>query len=85
MDIVNQKSQKKGDRMEQNTELTPKEARMLIREGKITEPTSGMCPGFAQANLVILPKELAYDFLLFAERNPKPCPILEVSDAEAEL
>lgn len=30
--------------------------------------------------LAILPKELAYDFLLFTQRNPKPCPILEVSD-----
>jgi uncharacterized protein YcsI (UPF0317 family) len=39
-----------------------------------------MCAGYAQANLVVLPKELAYDFLLFTQRNPKPCPILEVSD-----
>jgi len=60
--------------------LSPEEVRALIREEKITVPTSGMCPGYAQANLVILPKEYAYDFLLFAERNPKPCPILEVSD-----
>ena len=29
---------------------------------------------------MILPRELAYDFLLFAQRNPKSCPILEVSD-----
>jgi len=64
-----------------NTEgLTPAQVRELIRDEKITVPTSGMCPGYAQANLVILPKEYAYDFLLFAERNPKPCPILEVSD-----
>lgn len=60
--------------------LTPKEARMLIRDGKITTHTSGMCPGYAQANLAVLPKELAYDFLLFTQRNPKPCPILEVGD-----
>lgn len=59
---------------------TPKEMRELIRRGEFTKPTSGYCPGYAQANLVILPKDLAYDFLLFAERNPKPCPILEVSD-----
>jgi len=60
--------------------MTPMEARMLIREGKITGHTSGMCPGYAQANLAVLPKELAYDFLLFTQRNPKPCPILEVGD-----
>ncbi|MBP3654939.1 MAG: putative hydro-lyase [Oscillospiraceae bacterium] len=64
-----------------NTEnMTPAQVRELIGKGEITTPTSGMCPGYAQANLVILPRELAYDFLLFAQRNPKPCPILEVSD-----
>lgn len=60
--------------------MTPREVRALIREEKITTHTSGMCPGYAQANLVILPKNLAYDFLLFTQRNPKPCPILEVGD-----
>lgn len=59
---------------------SPSEVRKLIREGKIVKPTSGMCAGYAQANLVVLPKDLAYDFLLFTQRNPKPCPILEVSD-----
>ena len=34
----------------------------------------------AQANLVVLPKDMAYDFLLFAQRNPKSCPLLEVTD-----
>jgi uncharacterized protein YcsI (UPF0317 family) len=33
-----------------------------------------------QANLVILPQDYAYDFLLFSQRNPKPCPLLEVTD-----
>ncbi|MBU3840018.1 MAG: putative hydro-lyase [Candidatus Ruminococcus intestinipullorum] len=61
-------------------DMKPSEVRSLIREGKITGPTAGMCAGYAQANLVILPKDLAYDFLLFAQRNPRPCPILEVSD-----
>lgn len=57
---------------------SPVQARRLIREGKYSASTSGLCPGYAQANLIILPKEQAYDFLLFAQRNPKPCPILEV-------
>ncbi len=60
--------------------MEPKRVRELIREGKISGPTSGMCNGYAQANLVILPKDLAYDFLLFTQRNPKACPVLEVSD-----
>ena len=61
-------------------DLTPVQMRHLIREGKFTEPTSGLCPGYAQANLIILRKEHAYDFLLFAQRNPKACPVLEVLD-----
>ena len=59
----------------------PKEVRRLIREEKITGETSGMCSEYAQANLVVLPKELAFDFLLFATKNPKACPILEVTNA----
>lgn len=60
--------------------ITPYDVRKLIREEKLVGPTAGMCPGYAQANLVILPKDLAYDFLLFTQRNPKSCPILEVGD-----
>ena len=59
---------------------SPAEVRKLIREGKIDYNTSGMCNGYAQANLVILPQKEAYDFLLFAQRNPTSCPLLEVSD-----
>jgi uncharacterized protein YcsI (UPF0317 family) len=40
-----------------------------------------MAPGFVQANLVVLPRDLAFDFLLFTQRNPKPCPLLEVVEA----
>lgn len=59
----------------------PAEVRKLIREGVIHGPTTGMCGGYAQGNLVILPEELAWDFLLFCQRNPRACPLLEVSDA----
>lgn len=71
--------------MNQYSETSPREVRELIRRDVITGQTSGMCAGFAQANLVILPKEQAFDFLLFAQRNPKPCPILEVTDAGSRL
>ncbi|MTI66768.1 MAG: putative hydro-lyase [Firmicutes bacterium] len=54
--------------------------RKLIRNEKIKENTSGICNGFVQGNLVILPKDLAYDFLLFTQRNKKACPLLEVTD-----
>ncbi|MFU8796366.1 MAG: putative hydro-lyase [Dehalococcoidia bacterium] len=56
----------------------PKEIRALIRRGELVRPTAGLAPDYAQANLVVLPKEMAFDFLLFCQRNPRPCPILEV-------
>lgn len=65
--------------------MSPCEVRKLIKEQKITGQTSGMCAGYAQANLCILPKDLAFDFLLFCTRNPRPCPILEVGDAGSRL
>lgn len=58
----------------------PHIVREMIRKEKIKDNTSGMCSGFVQGNLVILPKELAYDFLLFTQRNKKACPVLEVTD-----
>lgn len=57
---------------------SPIEIRKMISEKKITSQTSGMCLGYAQGNIVILPKNMAFDFLLFAHRNPKTCPLLEV-------
>ena len=61
-------------------DMQPRDVRALSNREEITGPTAGMCGGYAQANLVILPKEYAYDFLLFTQRNPRSCPILEVSD-----
>lgn len=60
--------------------ISPVEIRELIRKQEITGPTAGMSKGFAQANLVILKKEHAFDFLLFCQRNPKPCPLLDVTE-----
>lgn len=54
--------------------------RARIRQGDITGSTAGMAKGYTQANVVILKKELAFDFLLFCQRNPKSCPVLEVTD-----
>jgi uncharacterized protein YcsI (UPF0317 family) len=60
--------------------LSPAQARLRFRDGLVT-PTAGWSRGFAQANLLALPRDLAYDFLLFTQRNPKPCPVLDVLDA----
>jgi len=59
-------------------QLAPREIRALIRQGKWDKVTAGLAMGYAQANLVILPQKYAFDFLLFCQRNPKPCPLLEV-------
>ncbi|KIL29456.1 hypothetical protein B4073_0425 [Bacillus subtilis] len=67
--------------MEQLNKMAPKDVRALIREGKINGPTAGMSGGYAQANLVVLKKDLAFDFLLFCQRNQKPCPVLDVTEA----
>ncbi len=59
---------------------TPTAVREAIRRGEWRRPTAGLAPGYVQANLVVLPQDLAYDFLLFCQRNPKPCPLLDVTD-----
>jgi len=58
----------------------PAAVRAAIRRGEWRKPTAGLAPGYVQANLVVLPKELAFDFLLFCQRNPKPCPLLDVTE-----
>ena len=66
-------------------DMTPSQFRRLCREGRFATHTSGVCPGYAQANLIVLPYEDAFDFLLFAQRNPKPCPLLEVTEPGVRL
>lgn len=59
--------------------LTGIAARYAIRSGVWKDPTAGLAPGYVQANLVILPQVYAFDFLRFCIRNPKPCPVLDVT------
>ncbi|GAE28279.1 hypothetical protein JCM9140_4493 [Halalkalibacter wakoensis JCM 9140] len=61
--------------------MKPKELREKIRRGEFASHTSGVCHNYVQANLAIVPKEYAFDFLLFANRNPKSCPIIDVLEA----
>ena len=58
----------------------PAALRAACREGRFTQTTSGVCPGYTQANLIALPRSLAGDFRSFCERNPRPCPLLAVSE-----
>ena len=62
------------------TLTTGAEVREACRAGLLTGQTSGLAPGFAQANLVVLPADWAQEFLLFCQRNPKPCPLLDVTE-----
>jgi uncharacterized protein YcsI (UPF0317 family) len=55
--------------------------RQRIRSGVFNGHTSGLAPRHVQGNVVILPADLAGDFLLFCQRNPRPCPLLAVSEA----
>ena len=57
-----------------------RQARLDARSGRFTGPTANLAPGHVQANLAILPRALAADFLHFCQRNPKPCPLLAMSE-----
>jgi uncharacterized protein YcsI (UPF0317 family) len=54
--------------------------RAACRSGEFAGPTPGLALGHVHANLVIVPRDLAFDFLLFCQRNPKPCPLLDVTE-----
>jgi uncharacterized protein YcsI (UPF0317 family) len=66
--------------VEELTAAEPRRLRELARAGEWRLPTSGVCHGYAQANLAILPEADALDFFLFAQRNPAPCPLIEVTE-----
>ncbi|MGL5114397.1 MAG: putative hydro-lyase [Beijerinckiaceae bacterium] len=59
---------------------SPADVRRAARAGALDGPTSGLAHGFVQANLAILPAEVASDFLRFCQRNPKPCPVVGMTE-----
>ncbi|MEV5409337.1 putative hydro-lyase [Thermopolyspora sp. NPDC052614] len=63
-------------------DLRPEEARERFRAG-VRVPTAGWCRGWTQANLLAVPREIAFDLLLFAQRNAQACPVLDVGDPGA--
>ena len=60
--------------------MSPKEFRSIVRQGEWTEPDVNVCRGYAQANLAIVPRDYAFEFLLFCQRNPYPCPVIDVTE-----
>jgi uncharacterized protein YcsI (UPF0317 family) len=63
------------------SKATGAEIRRRARSGELMGPTPGLAFGYLQANLAIVPRDLAFDFLMFCRRNPRPCPLLDVTDA----
>lgn len=66
-----------------NAQSTPAAVRRAARQGLLTGPTSGLASGYVQVNLVVLPESQASGFLRFCQANPKPCPVLAVSEPGA--
>jgi len=60
-------------------------ARLAIREGKHCSTTSGLAPGYEQANLVVLPQQYSFDFIRFCIRNPQACPLLDITEKGSPL
>lgn len=60
--------------------LESERVRRDIRSGAITGTSRGLAPGFVQCNLTILPRDYAFDFMLYCQRNQRACPVLEVCD-----
>src|SRR5262249_47773032 len=65
--------------MQRTVPTTGAEVRRLARAGELDGPTAGLALGVVQANLVVVPRALAFDLPLFCPRNPKPCPLLDVT------
>ncbi|KMK64878.1 putative hydro-lyase [Puniceibacterium sp. IMCC21224] len=59
---------------------TAADVRLAIRDGRWRGTTHALARGYAQANLAIVPAGAALDFMRFCLRNPKPCPLLDVTD-----
>jgi uncharacterized protein YcsI (UPF0317 family) len=63
-----------------STLQTGPDVRRECRESRFDGQTSGLAPGYVQGNLAILPRDWATDFLRFCQANPKPCPLLGMSE-----
>lgn len=61
--------------------LEPRALRKLCRSGEFRGSTAGLAAGYVQANMMCVPRAQAFDFLLFCQRNPKSCPLVEVMAA----
>jgi uncharacterized protein YcsI (UPF0317 family) len=68
------------DKLSLTSTQSPLAVRHGCRNGSFSQPTAGYARGYVQANLVVLPADAASEFLSFCQRNPKPCPLVGMSD-----
>ncbi len=73
-------TQQRPHALKESERLNADRIRALIREGVWTSHTTGLAQAHVQGNVVILPQAWATDFLRYCQRNPKPCPLLAVSE-----
>ncbi len=82
-------TEKDAENASARVQETPQEFRTRLRagEGKLA-PTTGLCPGYQQANMAFIPDEHFEEFAQFCELNPGPMPVLhksgEVGDFNAD-
>ena len=62
-------------------EMTPDDFRHVVRRGEWRGSSIAACRGYVQANVTILPKDYAHEFLLYCNRNPRPLPVIDVTEA----
>lgn len=65
--------------------ISPQALRAKIRSGEHSGYTSGFAAGYVQCNIVILPSSHANDFLRFCQLNPKPCPLVAMSNKPGDF
>ncbi len=65
---------------EDAAKLSPADLRKAMADGLWLDTTVGLGLGYLHTNVAILPEKYAFDFLLYCVRNPKPCPVIHVSE-----
>ena len=60
--------------------MNPAQLREVFRRGEWTDTTAGLAPQYLQGNLVVLTGGLADDFREFCRANPRPCPLVDVTE-----
>jgi len=58
--------------------MNTNEIRKKIAKGDFKKPTAGFCPGYVQANMLVIPKKHSKTFEEFAKKNSKAIPVLEI-------